>query len=102
MCSSDLTHLCRVDKVQLQAQTQAFLDTISTKYRITRLNNIKLGIAEATRVLLRREAQRLLVQNQHAEAVQHLLWLAQEKAVPVEILPTMPYQATALIKELSS
>ena len=96
------THLCRVDKVQLQAQTQAFLDTISTKYRITRLNNIKLGIAEATRVLLRREAQRLLVQNQHAEAVQHLLWLAQEKAVPVEILPTMPYQATALIKELSS
>lgn len=90
-----------IDRLQLQANTQAFLATISAHYAINRINNIKLGIAEATRVLLRREAQRLLVKNQDAEAVQHLLWLAQAKAVPVEILPTMPYQATALIQELS-
>ena len=71
-------------------------------YQITDLNYIKPGIAEATRVLLRRVPERLLVRDPQLQDVQHLLVLAQEKGVPVEIESDMPFRASALIKAVTS
>jgi hypothetical protein len=42
----------------------------------------------------------LILRNQHDEAIQHLLILAEEKNVGVLIDPDLPYQAAALIKEV--
>jgi len=85
----------------LQLQSQQFLDWVSQHYNISRPNYIKPGIGEATRALLRRETQLLLLQDLNCEATLHLRWLAQAKATPIIVLKDLPYRAVALIKELN-
>ncbi|MEG2962670.1 MAG: RNA-binding protein, partial [Janthinobacterium sp.] len=68
------------------------------QYGISDINLIKPGIGEATRVLLRRVPERLIVRDTNAPDVAHLLLLAQEKAIPVTVEPALPYQAVALIR----
>ncbi|MEQ1635866.1 MAG: cysteine protease StiP family protein [Methylococcales bacterium] len=88
------------DAAQLQAMSKQFLNWVAERFAVMHPNYIKPGIGEATRVLLRRNAKLLLLQNADAEATQHLRWLAESKSIPVEIVPSSPYQATALIKEI--
>lgn len=78
-----------------------FLARLHTCYRIADRNFIKPGVAEATRVLLRRWPDLLLLRDPDHPDVEHLRWLAGEKRLPVVVDPTMPLQATALIKDLS-
>jgi hypothetical protein len=77
-----------------------FLARLHDHYRISDRNFVKPGVAEATRVLLRRVPGRLLLRDPAHPDVEHLHWLAEEKQVPVTIDPAMPIQATALIKDL--
>ena len=63
-------------------------------------NHVKPGLGEATRVLLRRVPDRLIVRDPDSPDVEHLLVLAREKAVPTDTDPSLPYAAVALIKEL--
>ncbi|MFO7642664.1 MAG: tellurite-like stress resistance cysteine protease StiP, partial [Candidatus Competibacteraceae bacterium] len=79
----------------------AFLARIHARYRITDRNFVKPGVAEATRVLLRRLPDRLLLRDPAHPDVAHLRLLAEQKRVPVETDSAMPIQATALIKDLS-
>ncbi len=88
-------------RLGLQNQSQQFLDWASQHYTINRPNYIKPGIGEATRALLRRETQLLLLQDLNCEATLHLRWLAQAKATPIIVLKDLPYRAVALIKELN-
>ena len=88
-------------RLGLQKQSQQFLDWVSQHYNISRPNYIKPGIGEATRALLRRETQLLLLQDLNCEATIHLRWLAQAKATPIIVLKDLPYRAVALIKELN-
>ncbi len=88
-------------RLALQNQSQDFLDWTSQHYGISRPNYIKPGIGEATRALLRRETQLLLLQDLNCEATLHLRWLAQAKATPIVVLKDLPYRAVALIKELN-
>jgi hypothetical protein len=87
------------DPKALKAVSLDFLKAIAQQYRISHYNYIKPGIGEATRVLLRREAGRLLLRNPDSEATRHLLWLAESKSIPVEVRQDLPYRAAALIKE---
>jgi len=80
---------------------QAFLRRLHDRYRISDRNFVKPGVAEATRVLLRRIPGLLLLKDPAHPDVAHLHWLVGEKPVPVVIDPAMPIQAAALIKELS-
>lgn len=80
---------------------QAFLARIHSDYRIGDRNFIKPGVAEATRVLLRRLPDVLLLRDPDHPDVEHLRLLAMQKRVTVEIDPAMPLHATALIKELA-
>jgi hypothetical protein len=68
------------------------------QHAITDVNLVKPGIAEATRVVLRRVPDRLIVRDPHAEDLQHLLVLAGARNVRVEVDPTLPFQAAALIR----
>ncbi|ETP69202.1 hypothetical protein G159_08070 [Planococcus glaciei CHR43] len=59
---------------------------------------IKPGVGETTRVLLRRSPWKVLVQDPAHSDVQHLLVLAKEKNVPVEVVPELFYRAIGLIR----
>ncbi|MES2743142.1 MAG: cysteine protease StiP family protein [Pseudomonadota bacterium] len=87
-----------VDAPAMAARSGAYMARASRQYGIADVNLIKPGIGEATRVLLRRVPQRLIVRDEEAPDVAHLLLLASEKAVPVTIEPALPYQAVALIR----
>ena len=78
-----------------------FLTRLSVHYRISNRNLIKPGVAEATRVLLRRLPGLLLLRDAEHPDVAHLQLLAAEKRVPIVIDQAMPIQATALIEDLS-
>lgn len=92
------------DAGERQRRRQAmagFLERISRHYRISDRNFIKPGVAEATRVLLRRVPDLLLLRDPEQPDVAHLHVLAAQKRVAVIVDPSMPIQATALIKDLA-
>ncbi len=76
----------------------AYIAAAKKRYGIGDVNLVKPGIGEATRVLLRRVPRLLLLRDPHNPAVAHLRLLAEEKDVPVEIDPALPYQAVSLIR----
>ncbi len=88
----------RLERWQRMAQ---FLTRLHAHYRIADRNFIKPGVAEATRVLLRRWPDLLLLRDPDHPDVEHLRLLAGEKQVSIVIDSTMPIHATALIKDLS-
>ena len=75
-----------------------FLNRLYLRYQVADRNFIKPGVAEATRVLLRRLPYLLLLRDPDAADVGHLRALAAGKRVPVLIETDMPIQAAALIK----
>lgn len=91
-----------VEKPIDRTATQQFLHDLAVRYGLSHANYIKPGIGEATRVLLRRQPRLLLLQSAQAAATEHLRWLAESRAIPVEIIPQSPYQAIALIQEIDS
>lgn len=90
----------RADRAALAAQSSAFMATELARQGIDDANLIKPGIGEATRVLLRRLPRLLLVRDAGAEDVQHLLMLAAEKSVPVQVRPDLPYHAVSIIRSV--
>lgn len=91
---------CVADLREIQLKSQTFITNIQEKFEIRQLNYIKPGIGESTRVLLRRIPQILLLRDSDRMEVAHLRLLAEEKNVPILIDSTLPYLATALIREL--
>ncbi|MFC5481412.1 cysteine protease StiP domain-containing protein [Massilia suwonensis] len=90
-----------VDAHAAAMRSQAYLESARSRYGIADVNLIKPGIGEATRVLLRRVPRLLLLRELHHPAVAHLRLLAEEKDVPVEVDPALPYQAVSLIRSAS-
>ena len=88
------------DRAALAAQSSAFMAAELARQGIDDANLIKPGIGEATRVLLRRLPRLLLVRDAGAEDVQHLLTLAAEKSVPVQVRPDLPYHAVSIIRSV--
>ena len=80
------------------ARSRAYIAAARQRYGIADVNLVKPGIGEATRVLLRRVPRLLLLRDPHNPALAHLRLLAEEKDVPVEIDPALPYQAVSLIR----
>ncbi|MDZ7706259.1 MAG: tellurite-like stress resistance cysteine protease StiP [Trueperaceae bacterium] len=82
------------------ARSRAFLDRMARDEGVTDPNHVKPGIGEATRVLLRRVPDLLLLRDPDDPDVAHLRVLADEKGVPIRPDPALPYRAAALIKRL--
>ncbi|MCL2160422.1 MAG: cysteine protease StiP family protein [Betaproteobacteria bacterium] len=100
-----------VDRLQPQADQPVVLDRQGrahetfivaemARYGITDRNLIKPGIGEATRVLLRRLPERLIVRDRTHIAVRHLIALADEKGVTVEERPDLPLNAISIIRSV--
>ena len=82
------------------ARSRAFLDRMARDEGVTDPNHVKPGIGEATRVLLRRVPDLLLLRDPSDPDVAHLRVLADEKGVPIRPDPALPYRAAALIRRL--
>ncbi|UVW29073.1 cysteine protease StiP family protein [Massilia sp. H6] len=87
-----------LDAALAGAQSRAYLARAMARYDIADVNLVKPGIGEATRVLLRRVPRLLVLRQAGADDVAHLQVLAEEKQVPVEIDPALPYHAVSLIR----
>jgi len=90
-----------VDARLAASRSQAYVAAAMARYGVNDVNLVKPGIGEATRVLLRRAPRLLVLRDAQAPAVAHLRLLAEEKQVPVEIDPALPYQAVSLIRSAS-
>lgn len=87
-------------KLSRKNLTKSFLTHIQAEYGVSDINRIKPGIAEATRVLLRRVPDLVLIRQLGNVDTNHLERLALEKLVPVVEIPNMPFGACALIKDV--
>ena len=87
-----------IDAGAAAAASIAFMTQAQQRYGVADINLIKPGIGEATRVLLRRVPERLILRAADAPDVAHLCLLAAEKSIPVSVEPDLPYQAVALIR----
>ncbi|SUO94376.1 cysteine protease StiP family protein [Suttonella ornithocola] len=85
-------------KAQNHARMQTYLAATRERYAIKDNNLIKPGIGEATRVLLRRVPERLILRDATQPSVQHLKLLAEEKNIPITYDAALPFYAVSLIK----
>ena len=74
---------------------------IAEEFSVSDINRIKPSIGEATRVLMRRVPDIILVRDKNDKFVSHLLELADEKGVEVREYPLKYYRACGIIKDLA-
>jgi hypothetical protein len=80
---------------------EALMARLMRDHGVADRNRIKPGIAEATRAVLRRLPERLLVRDRDDPDVRHLLLLAGERGLAVGPLPTdSRYRAVTIIQEV--
>lgn len=79
-----------------------YIERVMKEYNVTNINRVKPGIAESTRVMLRRVPDILIVRDLDDVNVSHLLQIATEKRVKVVVKNSMPFGACALIRDVIS
>lgn len=107
------------EKVQAEAKTEAAklerlpeanvsswqgmkdIARIQQDYGIADINLVKPGVGETTRVLLRRVPWKILVDRLDNPHLRHILLLAQDRGVPVEVYPGLTYSCCGIIKPLN-
>ena len=89
---------------QPRYQTAALIDTLAAEYDISNRNRIKPTIAEATRAILRRDPERILLATADHPDTVLLRHLCSERDINITVLGAkiLPYQAITLIKQRST
>ncbi len=87
----------------LQQEALAVVHRLAEQNGINNLNRVKPGIAEATRAVLRRVPERVLVRDLLDPDVQLLVHLAERAGAPVEEAGEIlaPYRAVTLIQKVT-
>ncbi|CAM5372417.1 MULTISPECIES: phosphoribosyltransferase [Streptomyces] len=75
----------------------AAVERISEEYGIHDVNLVKPGVGETTRVLLRRVPWKILARAGAGADLDHVRLLAEQRGVPVEEVPELPYTCVGLI-----
>ena len=99
--SDQLPRAVPIDAPAARERSQTYIGAAMRRYGVADVNLVKPGIGEATRVLLRRVPRLVVLRDPGAAEVAHLAVLAEEKRVPVEIDPHLPYHAVSLIRSAS-
>jgi hypothetical protein len=73
------------------------VERISGEQGVHDVNLVKPGVGETTRVLLRRIPWKVLVRADALDEVRHVLLLAEQRGVPVEVVDELPYSCVGLI-----
>ncbi|MEM9049167.1 MAG: cysteine protease StiP domain-containing protein [Pseudomonadota bacterium] len=78
----------------------AAIDRLAARFAVANRNRIKPGIAEATRAVLRRAPERVLISDDRDPDLAGILTLAAERGVAVDIAHGLvtPYRAVTLIR----
>ncbi|TXK84797.1 cysteine protease StiP family protein [Paenibacillus sp. N3.4] len=76
------------------------IQQIQTEYKVADINMVKPGVGETTRVLLRRVPWRILVDRMDNPNLRHILLLAEDRQVPVEVYPGLTYSCCGIIKSV--
>jgi len=86
---------------QPRYSTQSIVDKIAKEYNIGNRNRIKPTIAEATRAILRRDPDRILLASADHPDTTLLRHLCHDRDIEISILGAkiLPYQAITLIKK---
>lgn len=87
---------------QLIARSEAVLSLLADRYQVDSLNRIKPGIAEATRAVLRRVPDHVLVRSVTDPDVALLVYLAGQKNIPITEAGDElgQYRAVTIIKKV--
>ncbi|KVC74584.1 cysteine protease StiP domain-containing protein [Burkholderia ubonensis] len=87
-------------RLMLQAEAGNVVHSLAARFGIANLNRVKPGIAEATRAVLRRVPDHVLVRDRGDSDVQLLMHLAERAGVTVEEAGSAlgPYRAATLIR----
>lgn len=93
-------HLLQTFK-QPRYQTAGLIDTLAAEYNINNHNRIKPTIAEATRAILRRDPERILLATPDHPDTTLLRHLCAQRDIDITVLGAkiLPYQAITLIKQ---
>lgn len=88
---------------RLQASALSVVSGIAERFGITNLNRVKPGIAEATRAVLRRVPERVMVRDRNDPDVQLLMYLTNKAGIEVEEAGADlgPYRAITVIQKVS-
>ncbi|TXD98323.1 hypothetical protein ES754_05195 [Psychrobacter frigidicola] len=89
---------------QPRYKTKAIIDMLAMRYQITNRNRIKPTIAEATRAILRRDPECVLLATSDHPDTALLRHLCTDRDINVVVLGAkiLPYQAVTLIKQRAS
>jgi hypothetical protein len=89
------------ERVEAALACEDLVALLMRRHDVADRNRIKPGIAEATRAVLRRLPERLLVRDEGDADVSHLLLLARERGLAVGPLPAdSRYRAVTIIQEV--
>ena len=85
---------------QQRTQASKVISQLAAEYQVSNLNRIKPGIAEATRAILRRVPEVVLLRDEHDPDTVLLRYLTQKTGTPVKIVgdAIAPYRAVTLIQ----
>ena len=85
----------------LLTQSQIIIEQLIKKYDITNLNRLKPGIAEATRAVMRRVPEHILVQHLDDPNIRLLRHLAESRGLILQAVGDWlaPYRAITIIKK---
>jgi hypothetical protein len=90
-------------RLELQDAASHVVESLAARFDITNLNRVKPGIAEATRAVLRRVPDHVLVRDRNDSDVQLLMHLTEGAGVSVEEVGADlgPYRAVTIIRSVS-
>ena len=77
------------------------VEKIRAEHGIESVNFVKPGVGETTRVLLRRIPWKILVREADHPDHAHLRLLADQRGVPVEVVPDLAYSCVGLVRPLT-
>ncbi len=86
---------------QPRYSTQSIINELAADYNISNRNRIKPTIAEATRAILRRDPERILLASAEHPDTELLRHLCVDREIEISVLGAkiLPYQAITLIKQ---
>jgi hypothetical protein len=74
------------------------VERLAEEYGVGNVNLVKPGVGETTRVLLRRVPWRVLVRRDAVPALEHVLLLAEQRGVVVELVDELTYSCVGIVK----
>ncbi len=74
------------------------VEAVAAEFGIPEVNLVKPGVGETTRVLLRRVPDRILVAPEREGDLEHVLVLARERGVPVELRADLTFSCIGIIQ----